>query len=102
MSVLEKVISTVQAAANDGGPPPIGVFDLDSTLLSTQQRNWAILQEFASAPDTPPALHPILDKLTPADMGWNIMEDIHQRGFEDKDALKRLRKFWRERFFHDD
>jgi hypothetical protein len=102
MSVLEQVIARVHAASADGGAPPIGVFDLDSTLLSTQHRNWAILNEFASAPDAPPALRPILEKLSPEDMGWNIMEDIHQRGFEDLPTLKKLRKFWRERFFHDD
>ncbi len=102
MSVLSQVLAGIRAAALAGGRPPLAVFDLDSTLLSTQQRNWAILNEFAGQPETPPALRPLVERLTASDMGWNIMEDIHRRGFEDLATLKQLRKFWLKRFFHDD
>lgn len=75
------------------------MFDLDSTLLSTAQRNLAILHEFAKSV---PAVARHIETLTAADMGWNVMDDLKRRGFDDEATLKLLRRFWFERFFTSD
>jgi hypothetical protein len=100
MSILNAVLAAIREQSRRS--PALAIFDLDSTILSTQPRNWAILNEFASRPDVPSALRPVVEKLGPDDMGWNIMEDVRSRGFHDEDVLKALRQFWFERFFNDD
>jgi hypothetical protein len=83
-------------------PGSLVIYDLDSTLLSTQERNHVILVEFAGAPDTPAAYQPALARLRPADMGWNVVDDLRRIGFDDEPALERLKRFWLDRFFRDD
>jgi haloacid dehalogenase-like hydrolase len=78
------------------------VFDLDSTLFSTQQRNHRILQEFAEQVGGPSDLAPTVEKMAPERMGWNVMDDLRQQGFRHEPTLARLRTFWLARFFHGD
>jgi len=78
------------------------VFDLDSTLFSTQERNFAILQEFAARDQAPSSLRIVLERLGPRDMGWNVMDDLKRNGFGDRGVLRELRHFWLERFFTSD
>ncbi|MBI4512332.1 MAG: HAD family hydrolase [Deltaproteobacteria bacterium] len=98
MSFLDAIIENVRTHAKKGHRPVV-VFDLDSTLFSTQERNFAILREFASVADAPHALVSIVGRLCVGDMGWNIMDDLRVRGLSDDGLLRRLRSFWRERFF---
>jgi hypothetical protein len=79
--------------------PTLAVFDLDSTLLSTQQRNHVILREFAARPDAPDALREIAARLTVDDMRWNAIDDVRAAGFSDEAVLKDFRGFWFRRFF---
>ena len=97
---LQKVLERFRDHLRTGASPaPVAVFDLDSTLFSTQQRNLAILREFAAQDDTAPTLRAIVDQLDHAAMGWNPMVDVHTRGFTDERAQHALRRFWFERFF---
>jgi beta-phosphoglucomutase-like phosphatase (HAD superfamily) len=96
---LNRVLARIRQAA---AGRPIAIFDLDSTLLSTQERNWAILQEFADGADGAPGLRPVLERLSPDHMGWNVLDDLRRHGFDDPEALRALRRFWFERFFRDE
>jgi hypothetical protein len=96
MSVLADILDRVRAARTGS---PLMVFDLDSTLFSTQQRNHAILREFATAVGAPDDFLLIAEKISPADLGWNVMEDLRSRGFRHEPTLSRLRSFWGTRFF---
>lgn len=76
----------------------MAIFDLDSTLYSTQARNHAILHEFAAGEDGP-GLRAAAAGLEAHHMGWNPMSDLRRAGVVDEAALARLRRFWLERFF---
>ena len=80
-------------------PPPVAVFDLDSTLFSTCERNLAILREYAGRSEAPADLRRIVEQLEAAHMGWNPMADVHARGFTDREGQRALRRFWFDRFF---
>lgn len=99
MSVLSELYERVVAMRE---LEPVLIFDLDSTLFSTQERNHAILQEFLGEVGAPEDFRVVVEKILPADMGWNVMDDLRRRGFRHEATLDRLQKFWRERFFSDD
>ncbi len=99
MSVLSELLDRVHA---ERAQRPVLIFDLDSTLFSTQHRNHAILQEFVTVVGAPDTLRAAAEKLQPSDMGWNVMDDLRGRGFGHEPTLARLAKFWRARFFTDD
>jgi hypothetical protein len=96
---LTEVLERVERA-REARRLPIVVFDLDSTLFSTAQRNWAILQEFLAAPQRA-ELAERLSSLRPADIGWNIHQCLEHRGIGDASLWKTLHGFWFERFFSD-
>src|SRR5262245_12320052 len=97
MSVLAEILERAQRT-----PGAVGVFDLDSTLFSTQHRNHSILKEFVAMVGAPDDLAKVVETLSPGDMGWNVIDDIRRRGFSHKETLSRLRSFWLERFFRDE
>lgn len=99
MSVLTEILARI---ATERDRRPVLVFDLDSTLFSTQERNHAILHEFALDVGAPDDFKHALESLRPADMGWNIMDDLRKRGFRHEPTLSRLRQFWFARFFRDE
>jgi hypothetical protein len=99
MSVLTDILGRITTARDRN---PVLVFDLDSTLFSTQERNHAILHEFALDVGAPEGFKQALEQLTPTDMGWNIMDDLRKRGFRHEPTLTRLRQFWLARFFRDE
>ncbi len=80
-------------------PAAVSVFDLDSTLYSTQERNLAILREYVARDEAPGILRQIVDGLEASHMKWNPMEDVYHRGFTDERGQKALRRYWYERFF---
>jgi hypothetical protein len=81
------------------GRPHVAVFDLDSTLLSTQARNHVILQEYVARPATSSAIKQAATGLTADRMGWNPMDDLRAAGCDDERGLRELRGFWFRRFF---
>jgi hypothetical protein len=97
MSVLLDILERSRAT-----PRAVVVFDLDSTLLSTQQRNHSILLEFVAMVGAPVDLARVIAMIGPADMGWNVIDDLRKRGFTHEPTLGRLRSFWRDRFFRDE
>jgi hypothetical protein len=95
---LHRVLGRVKAASRR----PVAIFDLDSTLISTQRRNHVIVSEFATREDVSPVLRHAAGRLRVDDMGWNPMEDLRRLGVSDEQELRRLRGFWIHRFFSDD
>jgi hypothetical protein len=100
-AVLDTILARAETLAR-ADQTPVAVFDLDSTLYSTQERNWAILQEFASRSTAHPRLREHMGKLTAAEMGWNAMDDLRRVGFGHEPTLAELRHFWFHRFFRDE
>jgi hypothetical protein len=99
MSVLSELLAEVKTRLEHR---PVMVFDLDSTLFSTQERNHVILHEFATEIGAPDDFRAVLERIQPADMGWNVMDDLRRRGFRHEPTLGRLRSFWQSRFFRDE
>jgi len=99
MSALSRVLERIRT---ENAKKPIVVFDLDSTLFSTQERNFAILKEFVSRDGAVPQLKLVVEKLKADDMGWNVMDDLKRHGFDDRPTLRALRNYWFERFFKND
>ena len=100
MSVLSRLLDRIRERSS--ARRALVVFDLDSTLFSTQERNFAILQEFAGRQAAPRELKYVLQRLGPRDMGWNVMDDLRRNGYSDRIVLRELRQYWFERFFTDD
>ncbi len=87
----------------ESGVLPLVVFDLDSTLFSTEPRNLQIFREFArERVDKYPELEPLLASVRREHMGWNIHESLRSQGLENEALLSDLKRFWSERFFTDD
>lgn len=99
MSVLADLLAR---AERERDQKPVFIFDLDSTLFSTQQRNHAILREFIERIGAPADFQAIAVRLTSAEMGWNVIDDLRRRGFRHEATLDRLKHFWHKRFFTDD
>ncbi|HKA88248.1 MAG TPA: hypothetical protein VKE22_11300 [Haliangiales bacterium] len=97
MSILADILERAR-----GTHRAVTIFDLDSTLFSTQQRNHTILLEFVAMVGAPQDLARAVATLGPADMGWNVIDDLKKRGFTHEPTLQRLRSFWRDRFFRDE
>jgi hypothetical protein len=97
MHVLDQIIQGCLNAER-----PIVVFDLDSTLFSTAERNLRILHEFAREPDTPDEMCQMIAELDVSHMGWNVVSDLAKRGYADHGILGRLKEYWYDRFFTDE
>ncbi len=89
--VLEEVAAT---------PNAVVVFDIDSTLLSTSERHLRILREVASELQNHRMME-IVERVSPADIGWSVHEPLARAGFSDRDALEYLNEAWWKRFFAD-
>lgn len=96
---LDRILGEVRRIAAAGAAHAVAVFDLDSTLLSTAQRNLAILHEFGARAEATAELRQSIARLSVDDMGWNVMDDLRRYGFAHEPVLKELRRFWFERFF---
>jgi hypothetical protein len=96
MSILSLLLDRIASETK-----PVMVFDLDSTLFSTQERNHAILREFSRFEGSR-ELDAVIAPMTATDFGWNVMDDLRKRGYANEETLGRLRSFWRDRFFRDD
>jgi len=99
---LREVLTRIDQAVVDGVLPVV-VFDLDSTLFSTEPRNLQIFREFArERVEQYPELNDLLKAVKREHMGWNIHESLRAQGLENETLLSELKRFWSERFFTDD
>jgi len=72
------------------GLSPVVVFDLDDTLLSTDERHLRILREFG------------LTDVPRSALKYRIVETARAAGVADERTLAALRDFWFKRFFQND
>ena len=96
---LAEVFTRIDAAVAESVLPVV-VFDLDSTLFSTEPRNYRIISEFiAQHGDEYPGLRELGGTLELSDMGWGPIDPFVARGFDAPGFKKALRRFWGKRFF---
>jgi hypothetical protein len=96
---LAEVLDLIEAAVSDGDLPVV-VFDLDSTLFSTEPRNMRIIKEFVEAHGAEfPGLEELVAALKLSDMGWGVTEPFLDRDFNPPGFKKALSRFWGKRFF---
>lgn len=74
------------------------LFDIDSTIMDTSPRNFAILKEAEKEMDF---LRGVSTSLSPESMGWNICSDVDAVRPLSSDEDKKLHNYWKERFFFD-
>ncbi|OHD75821.1 MAG: hypothetical protein A3J97_02755 [Spirochaetes bacterium RIFOXYC1_FULL_54_7] len=79
--------------------PWILIFDIDSTLMDTGPRNLEILD---AAFGHFSFLKPWRDRIPLASPFWNICDPLVASGFDDRDKLDEVYRFWRQRFFTDE
>lgn len=95
--VLERIESAVVSDVL-----PLVVFDLDSTLFSTEPRNLQIFHEFVERRESYyRELTALARTIRREHMGWNICESLQAQGVDNVELLEELRRFWRDRFFTD-
>lgn len=99
--MLNQVHRRIEAVCSTGRLPVV-VFDLDSTLFDTADRNLRILQEFAEAHAAhDPELASLIAEVQLEELGWSVLTPLERRGVTDPVKLRALEDFWRERFFSD-
>jgi len=98
-SKLAEVFTRIDAAAAESVLPVV-VFDLDSTLFSTEPRNYRIIGEFIEEHgDEYPGLRELGARLQLSDMGWGPIDPFVDRDFDAPGFKEALRRFWGKRFF---
>ncbi len=98
---LRDVLQRIESAVVNDVLPLI-VFDLDSTLFSTEPRNLQIFHEFVERRQSDYGeLRELATQIRREHMGWNICESLRAQGVENQELLEELLRFWRERFFTD-
>ncbi len=86
----------IEAHVNLDTPGALVLFDIDSTIMNTAPRNFAILEEASREFEF---LEGITGQMTLEDVGWNVCKDVQsvRRLTEKQSAM--LYHFWEERFF---
>jgi len=98
-SRLREVFAHIDSAVSEAVLPVV-VFDLDSTLFSTEPRNYRIISEFAAEHGAEyPGLQEMVDGLQLGDMGWGVSEPFVERGFEPPGFKTAISRYWGRRFF---
>lgn len=99
---LRRVLQVIEGHVRSGTLPLV-VFDLDSTLFATADRNLRILSEFAAEHTAAfPGLGTQVAALSPQDMGWNVLDPLKERGYAPEGLKDRFIPYWVERFFTDE
>ncbi len=97
---LSQIIDRAQELKAQGKSSVV-LFDLDDTLVSTQERSLRILREFASQPEIqrvfPESSRLFLLKET--DIQYELALTFKNIGIANKDLLKAASTFWMQRFF---
>lgn len=99
VNLLVAVLDRVSLAREEGGRPVV-VFDLDSTLFHTGERQRRIFVEFATQQGSP-ELFEFARGLSASDFGWSVLGPLRRAGWEDEALHRALMRFWSRRFFHD-
>jgi len=99
-TVIDRPLSWewLRAQADFSLSDAVAVWDIDSTIMDTGPRNYAILQ---SATELFPRLRPYIKEFHPDRMGWNILEPLKAHFAEDDPLLKDLQVYWESCFFSD-
>ncbi len=79
-------------------PEALVLFDIDSTIMNTAPRNYAILEEAAREFEF---LRGITGEVNLEHMGWNICDDVKSVRNLSKEQIDCLYDFWEKRFFFD-
>jgi hypothetical protein len=99
---LREVFALIDSAVAEAVLPVV-VFDLDSTLFSTEPRNYRIISEFAAEHGAEyPGLQEMADSMQLADMGWGVLDPFAARGFDPPGFKKAISRYWGKRFFTND
>ena len=99
-AVLKKVIDTTQEGAQ-----PVIIFDLDDTLINTQDRSLRVLKDFISEKTTQKKFPKEVDKLKNihlSDIHYRLEDTLKERGIRNKTFIKEAKKFWQLRFYSSD
>ena len=102
--VLDGLVDQVESLSRRGISPVV-VFDLDDTLLSTDQRHIRILREFATQASVRSRYLKdawSLIQIEPCLLHYCITQTAERAGVLDPEILKELREFWFARFFSND
>ena len=103
-AVLQEVLHTVRQRLETDSRPPVVVFDLDSTLILTDHRNFRILRLFSQErlhgkPELQAALLPLIERLEAGGKLWNPAEVVRQAGVLPTAEERELAHFWEDHFF---
>ncbi len=103
ISVLQRVLERVAGDANDGGPLPILVFDLDGTLYDTRYRTLQILMEYVDEVRSEfPDVADALATLEVQRVRYLLTDTLRECGLTHPDLVRDVTHFWRERYFSDE
>jgi beta-phosphoglucomutase-like phosphatase (HAD superfamily) len=96
---LAAILTAIEAAKADNLDPLL-VFDLDGTLYDNAARTLRILLEFAHqhGHELPEVLTTV-QKMGPADIVYGVGRTLRAQGLDDDAVIKRIERFWFERFF---
>ncbi|MDC7223253.1 MAG: HAD hydrolase-like protein [Spirochaetales bacterium] len=97
MTLVEQIVNRYKGLP--GQKDFLIVFDVDSTLMNTEPRNRAILEESAR---TFSFVGEYLSSLQNIPLGWNFLAPLEEAGLRDREKLQKIRHFWEKRFFTDD
>ncbi|MCC7403914.1 MAG: HAD family hydrolase [Bdellovibrionales bacterium] len=103
--ILQFIIKRCEHLKQNGRPPLLAVFDLDSTLFDVSPRTKAIFQSLASHPETKrrfPEESSVLSQLQPLPEDWGIKATLQRSQIRATlDFFEAVRLFWVENFFSD-
>lgn len=104
LSPLEQVIDRIHRHEAGCHEPPVVVFDLDSTLILTDQRNFRILRLFLEESLTPASGHyaplrKVIEHLEAQGRLWNPADAVQQTGTLPQEVVEALAVFWEAHFF---
>lgn len=90
-NTLSKLLERSSTVAN-----PIAIFDIDSTLLDTHPRNYAIL---LAARERYPEIDGAIRRVDPKNLGWNITDALEPYMAVSEELKEKVHRFWKDRFF---
>lgn len=94
-------ISQIQKLIAEVGNPVV-VFDLDDTLFYSSSRSWVIFKELANSTrfkEEYPKQIAKLGKIELSQIKYSIEDTLRDVGIVDPALIKKILKFWKERFF---
>lgn len=103
IDVLQRVLERVATEANDGGPMPLLVFDLDGTLYDSRPRTLQILMEYADEVRAEYAdVAEALTTLEAERVQYLLSDTLRECGLTHADVVRDVTNYWRERYFSDE